>query len=222
MAGKLSPKIRIIFLKKFEKICMLVLIRAYNQVVKDNKYNIDWEEEEFTAHIFSYMENLSLTRKCKLHINIEHKLLNINKLPINENNPKKLPRIDISFASWEIIENEKVKYFFEAKNLYENNYKTKKSSSYINRYIDTGIENFRTNRYYNGSLVGYVLKGDVDKIIGKIEKQLKKDRKKYKPYNSLSNFEKKSRIKSFKHYYETKHLTPLKKEIIIKHIFLKF
>lgn len=223
MGGKLNSKIRAIFFIKFEKKCMKVLIKAYHNVIEDNKYDVDWKEEKFSAHIFSYMEKLDLTSKHKLHINIEYNLLDINKLPIEENSPKKLPRIDISLASWEVIKDEKVKYFFEAKNLYENDYKKKKASQYINRYIDAGIENFRTGRYFNGSLVGYVLEGNIDRIIDKLNIQLTKDRKnKNKATNHLSAFEQKNPIKNFNYYCETKHLTPLGNRITIQHIFLDF
>ena len=223
MGGKVNSKIRAIFLLKFEKICMQVLIEAYNCVTEDNKYDVDWEEEAFSAHIFSYMEKLDLTSKHKLHINIEYNLLDINKLPIDENSPKKLPRIDIGFESWEIIKNKKVKYFFEAKNLYENNYKKKVASQYINRYIDTGIENFRIGRYSNGSLVGYILEGKTTRIIDKLNIQLTKDRKnKNQAINSLSLLKQTNYMKIFEYCYESKHLTPSKEEMLIKHIFLKF
>jgi len=223
MGGKLNSKIRAIFFSSFEKICMQVLIKAYDSIIKDNKYNINWDEEIFSAYLFSHMEKLDITSKNKLHINIEDKLLDINKLPVEENNPKKLPRVDISFASWEVIKNKKVRYFFETKNLYENNYEKKVASAYINRYIDTGIENFRISRYYNGSLVGYVLEGETSKIIDKLNIQLTKDRKnKNKAINHLSSFEQKNYIKNFDYYYESRHLAPSKEEILIKHIFLKF
>ena len=221
-SGKLSLNIR----KKFptiEDISFKILIQAYRAIIELNQYDLDWEEEQFSQEFVRFMKKSKLRIKYRLTIGVERKLLNEDKLPINDNNPKRLPRIDINIVSWKFQENTELEYFFEAKNLYENNYKKKIASAYINRYIDTGIENFRIKRYYNGSLVGYILEGDMTRIIDKLNIQLKKDRKnKNKAINNLSSFERKDHIKNFQYCYETKHLTPSKEIILIKHIFLKF
>jgi len=221
-SGKLSLNIR----KKFptiEDISFKILIEAYMAIIELNQYDLDWEEEQFSQEFVRFMKKSKLRIEYRLTIGVERKLLNEDKLPINDNNPKRLPRIDINIASWSFQKDSELEYFFEAKNLYENNYKKKIASAYINRYIDTGIENFRIKRYYNGSLVGYILEGDMTKIIDKLNIQLKKDRKnKNKAINNLSSFERKDYIKNFEYCYESKHLTPLKEKISIKHIFLKF
>lgn len=220
--GKLSQGI----IKKvptIEDISFQILIEAYRQIIEVNQYSLDWEEEQFNQELVVFMKKSKLRIKYKLTIGLERKLFNENELPTNDNNPKKLPRIDINIVSWSFQEDIELEYFFEAKNLYENDCNQKKASSYINRYIDTGIENFRISRYYNGSLVGYVLDGDIAKVIDKLNIQLKKDRKnKNKAINNLSPFERKNYIKDFEYYYESKHLTPSEEEILIKHIFLKF
>ena len=220
--GKLSQRI-IKEVPTIEDISFQILIEAYRQIIEVNQYSLDWEEEQFNQELVVFMKKSKLRIKYKLTIGLERKLFNENELPTNDNNPKKLPRIDINIVSWSFQEDIELEYFFEAKNLYENDCNQKKASSYINRYIDTGIENFRISRYYNGSLVGYVLDGDIAKVIDKLNIQLKKDRKnKNKAINNLSPFERKNYIKDFEYYYESKHLTPSEEEILIKHIFLKF
>jgi len=225
--GRLSPRIK----KKFptiEEVSFKVLIEAYLKIIELNQYDIDWEEEQINLELVRFMKKSEFGIIKELTIGIERKLFNENKPPINDNNPKKLPRIDINIVSWRFQKGKALEYFFEAKNLYENNYKKKVASQHINRYIDTGIENFRISRYYNGSLVGYVLEGNTTKIIEKLNKQLTKDRVtedgKYKnrAINHLSSFEQKNYIKNFDCYYESKHLTPSEEEILIKHIFLDF
>jgi len=216
--GKLSLKIKKIF-PTIEEISHKVLIEAYKTLIESKKYNLDWEEEQINQQLVIFMKKSKLRVDYNLTIGVERKLFNENKPPIADNNPKKLPRIDINIVSWYFQKDTELEYFFEAKNLYENNYEKRVASQYINRYIDTGIENFRISRYYNGSLVGYILNGKIDKIIDKLNIQLAKDRKnKNIATNHLSSFKQ----KNFDYYYESLHLTPLKEQINIKHIFLKF
>ncbi len=221
MSGSASSKVRGSF-SSIEKVSVNLLIESANAIIADNKYNLDWDEEQFSAHIISNMNKQDFTEKYNLHIHIETKLLNEDKLPIKGNNPKYLPRIDISIASWLFKKGEKEKYFFEAKNLYENNYKQKIASQYLNRYIDTGIENFRTNKYTNGSLIGYVLNGEVIKVVNKLNIQLKKDRKKYKASNCLRELEKIDLTRGYSSCYESVHYRDENENLEIKHIFLSF
>ena len=95
------------------------------------------------------------------------------------------------------------------------------ASRYYNRYIDTGIENFRIKRYTNGSLIGYILSGEIIPILNNLNIQLKKDRLKNQAINSLSLIEKIDAIKDFSHCYESLHRGK-DNELRIKHIFLKF
>ncbi len=221
-SGKLSLNIK----KKFptiEDISFKTLIEAYRAIIESNQYDLDWEEEQINQQLVVYMRKSKLRNKYQLTIGLERKLFNENELPIQNNNPKKLPRIDISITSWNFAQDKELEYFFEAKNLYENDFKQKVASQYINRYIDTGIENFRIGRYYNGSIIGYILNGDTDKIINKLNIQLKKDRKnKNQATNHLSSINEQNYIKNFDYCYKSKHLTPSEEEMSIKHIFLKF
>jgi hypothetical protein len=221
-SGQLSPKIK----KKFptiEEISFKVLIESYKLLIGSNEYDLSWEEEQFNQQLVVFMKKSELRIDYHLTIGVERKLFNENKPPIADNNPKKLPRIDINIVSWSFQKDKELEYFFEAKNLYENNYQKKVAAKYINRYIDSGIENFRISRYYNGSLVGYILDGEIINVIDKLNVQLTKDRKnKNKASNNLSSFEQKNYIKNFDCYYESKHLTPSKEEMLIKHVFLKF
>lgn len=204
-----------------EQVSIELLIDAFKTIKVDKKYDLDWDEEQFSAYLISYMNKKNLTRDFNLHINIEKKLLDEDRLPINKNNPKYLPRIDISIASWLFKENEKLQYYFEAKNLCENNW-TKKSGAkvtakyYLDRYISTGVENFRTGRYYNGAIIGYVLEGDITNIITKLNSELLTDK------NTIQSIQILSFLKSFNDIYNSIHKTPKSIDCEIKHIFLKF
>ena len=203
-----------------EKVSIELLIESYNLIILKKEYDLDWEEEQFSAHLISQMNKQLLTKKYHLHIDIEKKLLDENNLPLAENNPKYLPRIDISIASWLFEENEKLKYFFEAKNLCENNWNKSygsvvNASKYQKRYITTGIENFRIARYYNGAIIGYVLQGNIVNIISKLNARLLSD------VNTIQEIRNLVFILDYNDIYNSKHITPLGKDIEIKHLFLK-
>jgi len=215
MSGKLSKNITTEI--SLEIVAIKVLIEAYKIIILKSKYDLDWEEEQFSAYIFPFMQATGLAKKHNLVIGIEEKLLQKNKLPIGNNNPKKAPRIDIYIASWLFKKDDISKYYFEAKNLSQNP-RSKSTGTKVDanalqrRYIKTGIENFRKDRYYDGSLVGYVLEGEIDAIVDKLNERLLKDS------NTIDKITKTKKDYS----YESKHLTKLKEEMIIKHIFLKF
>ena len=96
-------------------------------------------------------------------------------------------------------------YYFEAKTLKE------KDSALKRRYINTGINSFITKKYENGSLVGYLVKGDLNKTIRGINSLLKKDNR-----NSEILIEKK--LQKHNNYYESEH-----QEIgILKHLIFDF
>lgn len=222
MRGKLSSKVKKSF-QTIETVSIRLLIESYNLALVDKKYDLDWEEEQFSAFLLSIMNKLDITKKYYLHIDIEKKLLNEDELPIGANNPKKLPRIDLNIESWLFKDGEKLKYFFEAKNLCENDWNKKSglkatvvASKHQKRYIETGIENFRIGRYYDGALVGYVLEGKLLPIIDKLNIRLSKNINTINKLNSLSP------PANFKDIYSSTHLTPLGDKLNIKHIFLKF
>lgn len=204
-----------------EQVSIQLLIETFCLVKSEKKYDIDWDEEQFSAHIISYMDLHYLVSDFHLHIDIEKKLLDRTKLPQGINNPKYLPRIDISIASWLFKDNEKLQYFFEAKNICENSWNKSKGTrvnakSYVDRYISTGIENFRIGRYYNGAIIGYVLEGSIDNIISKLNIALSKNS------NTSQGIQNLIFSPSYSNLYNSIHKTTSIEDINIKHIFLKF
>lgn len=209
------------FIPSIDKISVQVLIEAYNLIIIKKEYSFDWEEEQFSSLLISEMNKQYLTTRWNLNITSERKLLDENKLPINENNPKYLPRIDISITSWLFERNKQTEYFFEAKNLCEKNWKKSNNTSvsakyYLDRYISTGVENFRIKKYFNGILIGYILQGDKLNIINELNFRLLNN------LNTIQEIRNSNFLPSCSDIYHSKHQTPTTDSIEIKHIFLKF
>lgn len=102
----------------------------------------------------------------------------------------KFPRIDFRLTSF--ISTYEYEYFFEAKNLRQND------SALKRRYIVTGIDNFVTKKYKNGSLIAYLLEGKAEETIKGINSLLEKDKRQSEILNLTSN-------KLFNSYYESNH-----------------
>lgn len=218
MAGNLNKSIKKSI--TIEKVAFKILIEAYTIALSKKQYDLDWTEEQFSQYLVSIMERSSIRIKYQLCIRQERKLHNNNSLPVGINYPKKLPRIDISIASWGFKLNTEQEFFFEAKNLCEKNWKKKSgtrvsSKYYLDRYISTGIENFRIGRYYNGAVVGYILQGKTYMILKELKNRLFTDN------NTVRNIKKINYINNFQNIYHSKHRIH-SNTLEIKHVFLKF
>jgi len=220
MAGKLSSKIKSAF-PSLEYISFKLLIEVYDLSLDLKEYSLDWEEEQFSQYLVDIMKRSPLRVKYQLTIGVERKLNDGTKLPLGDNHPKKLPRIDINIISWSFVKDVEQEYFFEAKNLCENNWKKKtgarvSSEYYLDRYVSTGVENFRAGRYYDGAIIGYLLEGNIENIITKLNSRLSTDT------NTIEVIRNLVFVSGFNHIYCSKHITPLDDEIEVKHLFLKF
>lgn len=176
MSDKLDKNIIYSFRLQFEIRCVQLLLESHDQLTRSNTNFRDKEENAITAQLIAYMEKNPISQDYKIDITRE-KYVDSPAAFLGLESPDTSPRIDIRFMTW--TSPEKFEYFFEAKNLYENDFRKLGKSTLVNskayqqRYIKTGIQNFIDRRYPNGSLVGYVLEGDPQRIADKINDYLR-------------------------------------------------
>lgn len=134
--------------------CMDMYVSAYKLARKDNLYQSSWDEDDYTTHLVGYLEKLKLKNKWfvaaqKPYYTDQHYWGKVKS--------KHAPRPDLFFEKYmSFSSNKTFKFTIEAKNIAFND-------SYLKaRYIDTGIDNFKSQRYPNGCLACYVLKGSED------------------------------------------------------------
>ena len=84
---------------------------------------------------------------------------------------------------------------------------------YLDRYISTGVENFRIKKYFNGILIGYILQGDKLNIINELNFRLLNN------LNTIQEIRNSNFLPSCSDIYHSKHQTPTTDSIEIKHIF---
>jgi hypothetical protein len=153
------------------------MMNAYQTALNKKEIQLDWDENDISAQLHEYINDDPLRIELRIATNVEsHIFQNVVK---NKGFASKFPRIDFRFTTFSI--NCEWKYFFEAKNLKQSD------SSLKRRYIETGISNFTSGKYFNGSLIGYLLEGTVKETIDGINSLLKKDLRTSEIINPVSN-----------------------------------
>lgn len=192
------------FRDAFEQECFRLIIEAYNTSLTKKIIQLDWDENDISSELHQYIKENPLRIKWKVSTNVE------SHIPKDTLKAKgfsaKFPRIDFRFTSFK--SNLEYEYFFEAKNLKQTG---SEGSKLKRRYINTGIDNFVSRKYKNGSLIGYLIEGETNKTIKGINTLLEKDTR-----NSEILVHKPNTL--LKAYYESNHSTIG----ILKHLIFDF
>ncbi|MDY3318271.1 hypothetical protein PG637_02470 [Riemerella anatipestifer] len=177
------------FQKAFEGICFELIIEAYHQALEKKEFQLNWNENDFSELLSFYVNENELSLKKGITSKTEQKLLKSTDQQ-SKGFADKLKRIDfVFFKIWRELRYE---YFFEAKNLKQND------SALKRRYIDTGINSFVSAKYKNGSLIGYLLEGEVSETVKEINSLLIRDKRNAEILKLGSN-------NLLKSYFESNH-----------------
>lgn len=218
--GKLNVSLVKDIKQGFENKCMYLVIEGYKQMMKDKNHEKSWEEERITAELIKCMKSTSTIKDWQIHIVPEPRIYSTEVFN-GTISPKEAPRIDMQFLTWS--SSDELKYQVEAKNLAEKDWNKSNgaavNASYLtNRYIDTGIGNFINDRYLNGCLVGYVLHGEVPKVVDRINTCMRDTKKRPSEVISLN-----TPINDYKFCYVSNHTKANGSDAFrTVHIMLKF
>ncbi|MGJ3234490.1 hypothetical protein [Marivirga sp.] len=156
--------------RAFEQRCFQLIIEAYKTTLSERVIQLDWNENDISSEIHRHIKENPLRITWKVSSNVEsHIPKNIPKV---KGFADKFPRIDFRLTTFS--QRNEYDYFFEAKNIKQNDYALKR------RYINTGINNFISKKYENGSLIGYLLEGKIDATVKGINTLLEKTKEKQK------------------------------------------
>ena len=195
-------KISTAYRNSFEKLCIKLLAKAYRNIIFEHKYQINWDENDFSEILCFRINEDSFSVEKGITCVTEKKLLSDKEI-YKKGFANQLARIDfIYFRVWKKI---RFKYYMEAKRLKE------KDSALKRAYINEGMQRFISSKYPLGCMVGYLLEGSVDKTIDGINSLLVKD-------NRDSEILSKKPHKDINDYYESNHDVIT----ILKHIILDF
>ncbi len=152
--------------------CLEALQRGYGRMVSDGQYDVNWKEDKLTAHLVEKVKLTGFLRSYQISVNHQPPIYS-EEVIYGEDDPSEAPRVDFKFTTWH--RKMELDFYAEAKNLSENDWIKKEGSSvnasnYRARYIDTGIENFLSERYPEGCLLGYVVQGETERVIAGVNK----------------------------------------------------
>lgn len=176
------------FRNAFEQKCYRLIVDAYQTSLTEQLIQLDWNENDISSELHRHIKENPLRLKWKVSTNVEADIT--KDIPKIKGFSDTFPRIDFRLTSF--ISTYEYEYFFEAKNLKQND------SGLKRRYIDTGIDNFVSQKYENGSLIGYLLEGKTYETIIGINSLLKKDKRSTETLNPKLN-------KLIKTYFESNH-----------------
>jgi len=186
--------------------CMTLFVDAFNQTLNDKVYSYEWDEDQYTTHICGYLNKLKIHGQWYVS---PQQPYYTKKHYQGEEHPSKAPRPDIHFEKYVFAKQKPFEFTIEAKNI-------KSNDSHLKcRYIDTGIENFKSKRYPHGCLAGYVVEGTADECTKAINSLLEK-RNRNTEILSLKGF-----TENIYTTYVSEHASGDMK-IELKHIFLEF
>lgn len=147
------------FKRSFEERCLMLLVSAYNTSINTHDYALDWLEDDFNAMLDRLINQNPLRLKWNIHCHVEHHL-HKNIMQNVRGYADREDRIDMKLSN--ISHRLEYNFYVEAKRLKE------KDSGLLNRYIDTGIDNFLTGKYPQGILLGYLLEGVINNTVQKV------------------------------------------------------
>ncbi len=173
----------------YQNIFFRLINDAYQTSMEEKRFKLDWDENDFSELLNHYIRQNPVSIKHRIFCKTENKNFNPNE-ELEKGYADKLSRIDFVFSVFS--KSERHEYFMEAKNLKESSYSLKR------RYIDTGIGNFKSKKYQNGNLIGYLLEGETEKTIIGINSLLNK-------YNRKTEILYPIQHKVIRNYFESNH-----------------
>jgi len=175
----------------FEQKCYQLIIEAYQTSLTEQVIQLDWNENDISSELHRHIKENPSRRKWEFFTQVEAHLP--KDIPKVKGFSDKFPRIDFRLTSFKSTY--EYEYFFEAKNLKQNG---KVGYALKRRYIDKGIDNFVSQKYENGSMIGYLLEGKTNETIKGINSLLEKDIRNTETLIPKPN-------KLLKTYYESNH-----------------
>ena len=200
MAGKFNYSG--IFKKSFETRCLRLLVDSFHSAIADKSISPDWKENDITSTLNNYISKNQIRLKWEIVNSREEYLFNENPQKTRGYADREY-RIDMKLTT--ISSGKEYVYYFEAKNLKENDTALKR------RYIETGMDSFSSGKYKNGALIGYLLAGNLSNTVVGINNLLAKESR-----DSEILIQKENQYHDS--YYESTH----ESIGILKHIFFDF
>lgn len=165
--------------QSFKMICLELLDAAYAEVLAEKVVTQEWEENAISEIIAERMNNNPETIQRFITVELEKRLITEDWCETSVS-VDAAPRIDFKIGGFNMNPSlSRVQCFMEAKNLYGYDFQKKKNSTitlsslYAKRYVITGMDHILRGYYPEEAvLLGYVLAGDVQSVVERVNYQL--------------------------------------------------
>lgn len=203
--------------RKYQDECIQMFLDAFDLAFVAATFDRELQEEEITARLFGYLDNLKT--KDQWVVNPEVPIFDFS-ITSGVISPKRAKRPDLKFEKYLSWHGTKpFEYRIEAKNLSESDWvksdnKKISSSRQQARYMTTGIDNFKYERYPYGCLAAYVVQGNIQGITQSLNARIQKANR---TSEQLYHYNGQGPSQQF----QSTHITTSQKQIDLIHIFLQ-
>jgi hypothetical protein len=162
MGPGISNRVRAGFQASFIQNCVRAIQLGHDKMLAAQLYSIEWDEDNLTLHLVDAMKQTGFLRQLRISVNYQAPII-IPEMVYEGADFLEAPRVDFKLSTW--IHEDEVEFYAEAKNLSQHDWTKStgtrvRASHYRARYLETGIENYLSERYPDGCLVGYVVNGN--------------------------------------------------------------
>ena len=147
------------FKRSFDEKCVTLLVAAYHTSIVNHIFSVDWMENDFTSMLVDYIDKDPRRLKWNIHCHREHHFHD-DTIQTKKGFANKEDIIDMRLSN--ISLRQEYCFYVEAKRLKE------KDTGLLNRYIETGMDHYLTEKYPRGVLLGYLVECSLDIIVLKI------------------------------------------------------
>lgn len=206
----------------FEYRVLELIIMSYKKMSQQGYFDVLWKENKFTAILVRCIKQncRDFSRLTGQNWTVIREYYHDGELisaVTEEHDPDTVPRIDIVVSTWS-TDYEEMSFPFECKRIAEHN------SDLIRLYVEKGIvDRYLTEKDYSsetswGGMLGYILEGNVNTIVTKLNKQIDRQRN-----SSFEHLMMREPVAQFNTMYLSRHPHP-KRELVltITHLFLSF
>lgn len=178
--GSINSNIKQKFVLSFQQKCITLVCLAHDELCTRNTISQSMDEESISTCLASIIDDSNKAFEWEIHVSTEHRLTCANYIE-NPVLSKSLRRMDFRYEMdvWEKKDHPRLRYYMEAKNLYQFDFKKSTNSrvtsarKYFKRYIETGINHIVNGTYpLDTLLLGYVLVGGIDPVVDGINSEL--------------------------------------------------
>lgn len=172
MNGNISESIVTHFRKQFEANCINGILLGYEKMVLEKIYDVNSVEDNLTEQLAQNIRDVGYLTARNILVDTQHGLHNV-RVTHGPANPANSPVIDFKFGTVWKKQNKEHRFYAEAKNLSEKNWRKTNGSTVRahhsrSYYISDGINRYLTGYYPEGCLIGYVVNGNVLGVVSTI------------------------------------------------------